>query len=63
MNAALGDGTYEVRAITRNANSEKAKDLASRGVELITADVNSEQSLTKAFEVSRCSYINIFSFY
>ena len=63
MNAALEDGTYKVRAITRNVNSEKAKDLASRGVELATADVNSEQSLTKAFEVSRCFYVNIFSFY
>ena len=63
VNAALEDGTYKVRAITRNVNSEKAKALASRGVELTTADVNSEQSLIKAFEVSRCSYIRIYSSY
>lgn len=51
MNAALQDGTYKVRAVTRNVNSEKAKALAARGVEVVTADINSEQSLVKAFEV------------
>lgn len=55
VNSALQDGIYKVRAITRNVNSEKAKALAARGVELATADVNSEQSLTKAFEV-RANY-------
>ena len=53
VNAALQDGTYKVRAITRNINSEKAKAFAARGVELATADIDSEESLIKAFEVSR----------
>lgn len=51
VTAALEDGTYNVRALTRNVNSEKAKALASRGVEVRTADVDSERSLIKAFEV------------
>lgn len=51
LNHALKDGKYKIRAITRNVNSEKAKALASRGVEVVTADINSEDSLIKAFEV------------
>lgn len=62
VNAALQDGTYKVRAITRDVNSESAKALTARGVELVTADVNSEQSLIKAFEVCGCSSIP-FPFY
>lgn len=52
VDAALKSGNYKVRAITRNINSDKAKALAARGVELATADLNDEQSLIKAFEVS-----------
>ena len=59
VDAALQDGTYKIRALTRNVNSEKAKALAARGVELTTADVNVEHSLAKAFEVN--SYL--YSFY
>jgi len=56
LNHALKDGTYKIRAITRNVNSEKAKALASRGVEVVTADINSEDSLIKAFEGSTAIY-------
>jgi putative NADH-flavin reductase len=55
VNAALKNGTYKIRAVTRNLNSEKAKALATLGVELVTADVNDEHSLLKAFEVSSYS--------
>ena len=48
---ALKTGTYKVRAITRNTTSAKAKALEAQGVEVVSADVNSEESLTKAFEV------------
>jgi uncharacterized protein YbjT (DUF2867 family) len=48
----LKSGIYKVRAITRNINSDKAKALAARGVELATADLNDEQSLIEAFDVS-----------
>ena len=51
LNHALKDGKYRIRAITRNVNSEKARALTSRGVEVVAADVNNEDSLVKAFEV------------
>jgi uncharacterized protein YbjT (DUF2867 family) len=41
---------YKIRALTRNPNSDKAKALASRGVEVVDADVNDEASLVKAFD-------------
>jgi uncharacterized protein YbjT (DUF2867 family) len=56
IDAALKSGIYKARAITRNINSDKAKALAARGVELATADLNDEQSLIKAFDVSISSY-------
>lgn len=48
---ALKNGTYKVRAITRKTTSEKAKALEAQGVEVVSADVNDEASLIKAFEV------------
>ena len=53
VDAVLKSGLYQVRAITRNINSDKAKALAARdGVEVTTADLNDEESLIKAFDVS-----------
>lgn len=52
VNAALQDGSYKIRALTRNVTSSKAKELADRGVHIVKADVNDEASLLKAFEVS-----------
>ncbi len=51
VNSALKDGTYKVRAITRKVDSDKAKALAAKGVEVVAADLNDEESLVKAFEV------------
>jgi len=51
VNSALKDGTYKVRAITRKVDSDKAKALAARGVEVVAADLNDEESIAKAFEV------------
>jgi hypothetical protein len=48
---ALKAGTYRVRAVTRNPNGEKAKALSAKGVEVVQADVNDEESLVKAFSV------------
>jgi uncharacterized protein YbjT (DUF2867 family) len=59
INAALKGGTYRVRGLTRNPASEKATALASRGVEIVKADINDEQSLIAAFEVRM--YINLIS--
>jgi uncharacterized protein YbjT (DUF2867 family) len=52
INAAIIDGSYHIRALTRNPSSEKAKALTAKGVEVVKADLNDEQSLIKAFEGS-----------
>lgn len=41
---------FAVRAITRNANSEKAKALAAAGAEVVEANSDDAASLAKAFE-------------
>ncbi|RDH18606.1 HSCARG dehydrogenase [Aspergillus niger ATCC 13496] len=49
ISALEGNPSFQIRALTRNTNSEKAKDLASRGIEVVAADLNDESSLVKAF--------------
>lgn len=50
-NILLKTPGWKVRAITRNTNSDKAKDLTSRGAEVVQADFDNEDSLVQAFEV------------
>lgn len=52
VRSILGDpaGGFAVRALTRNANSEKATNLARLGAEVVAADVDDERSLRRAFE-------------
>jgi uncharacterized protein YbjT (DUF2867 family) len=52
VRAILNDknGPFTVRAITRNANSDKARTLADAGAEVVTADLDDVKSLKKAFE-------------
>ncbi|KAG4434744.1 hypothetical protein IFR05_009770 [Cadophora sp. M221] len=52
----LGDGSYQVRGITRNVNSVKAKALKARGVELVTADLDNIDSLIAAFKDATVIY-------
>ncbi len=51
VRAILNDrsGGFQARAITRNANSEKAKALAVAGAEVVAADLDDVESLKKAF--------------
>jgi uncharacterized protein YbjT (DUF2867 family) len=42
-------GSFAVRAITRNPNSEKAQALRAQGVEVVAADADDEASLERAF--------------
>ncbi len=42
-------GEFAVRAITRDVNSDKAKELAKLGAEVVAADVDDTESLKKAF--------------
>jgi uncharacterized protein YbjT (DUF2867 family) len=48
----LATKKWNVRAVTRNPNSEAAKTLAKQGAEIVTADVSDETSLSRAFQVS-----------
>jgi uncharacterized protein YbjT (DUF2867 family) len=51
VRAILNDPTvgFTVRAITRDVNSDKAKELSKMGAEVVAADVDDEESLRKAF--------------
>jgi uncharacterized protein YbjT (DUF2867 family) len=44
------DGGFAARAITRDVNSDKAKELAALGAEVVAGDVDDADSLRKAFE-------------
>ena len=41
---------YRLRGISRNPSSSRARDLASQGVEMVSADLHDPHSLLKAFE-------------
>jgi uncharacterized protein YbjT (DUF2867 family) len=43
-------GPFTARALTRDVNSDKAKELAEAGAEIVKADVDDVKSLTKAFD-------------
>jgi uncharacterized protein YbjT (DUF2867 family) len=47
---------FSVRAVTRDATSDKAKALAARGAEVVEADVDDAQSLKKAFDGAYGAY-------
>jgi len=47
---------FTARAITRDANSDKAKALADLGAEVVEADVNNVESLKKAFQGAYGAY-------
>ena len=52
VRAILADksGQYRVRALTRDANSEKARALAQAGAEVVSANVDDVESLKRAFD-------------
>jgi uncharacterized protein YbjT (DUF2867 family) len=49
--AILGDrrGEFAVRALTRNAQGEKARELAAAGAEVVAADIDDVASVQRAF--------------
>jgi uncharacterized protein YbjT (DUF2867 family) len=51
VRAVLSDknAAFTVRAITRDVQSDKAKGLAALGTEVVAADLDSPESLMKAF--------------
>jgi uncharacterized protein YbjT (DUF2867 family) len=52
VRAILADpqGRFTVRALTRNADSGKAREFATQGVEVVEADLDDEASVRKAFD-------------
>lgn len=58
IHAVLNDksGGFQIRAITRNAGSDKAKELTKLGVEVVEANVDDKASLVKAFEGAYGAY-------
>jgi uncharacterized protein YbjT (DUF2867 family) len=48
---------FKLRAVTRNPDSEKARELAELGAEVVQADVDDEASLAKAFEGAYGAYL------
>jgi uncharacterized protein YbjT (DUF2867 family) len=58
VRAILNDpnGGFAARAITRDVNSAKAKELAKLGAEVVAADVDDVESLKKAFEGASGAY-------
>ncbi|KAJ0362054.1 hypothetical protein COL26b_013501 [Colletotrichum chrysophilum] len=50
VNAFLNEAGWKVRGTTRNTSSEKAKALSAKGVEVVSANLNDEESLEKAFQ-------------
>jgi uncharacterized protein YbjT (DUF2867 family) len=56
--AILNDenSTFKVRAITRDVNSDKAKELKRLGAEVVAGNIDEEESITKAFEGAFAAY-------
>lgn len=54
------DSEFAVRAITRDASSDKAKELAQLGAEVVVADIDEEQSLNQALEGAYGAYFVTF---
>ncbi len=50
------DSEFTVRAITRDANSDAARELAAKGAEVVEADLEDPQSLRRAFEGAYGAY-------
>ncbi|MEQ4725436.1 NmrA/HSCARG family protein [Nonomuraea sp. B19D2] len=57
--AILADdgGAFAVRALTRNRASDKARELAAEGAEVIEADIRDEARLTEAFHGAYGAYL------
>ncbi|MEO5997294.1 MAG: NmrA/HSCARG family protein [Chitinophagaceae bacterium] len=51
---------FSVRAITRDPNSDKAKELASKGAEIVTADIDDVKSLKQALDGAYGAYFVTF---
>ncbi len=53
---ALADGRYQVRAITRKPDSDKAQALRAAGADIVAADLDDVDSLVRAFTGAQRAY-------
>jgi uncharacterized protein YbjT (DUF2867 family) len=51
---------FSVRAVTRNPDSDKAKELAGKGADIISADIDDRLSLNRALEGAYGAYFVTF---
>lgn len=51
-----GRGGFRARAITRDVDSPKARELAALGAEVVAGDLDDEESLTRAFQGAHGAY-------
>ena len=51
INRLLADGSYRLRGITRTPQSKSSQALTTKGVEMVTADLNDTESLIAVFKV------------
>jgi uncharacterized protein YbjT (DUF2867 family) len=56
VRALLNDGTYSIRAVTRNANSEGAQALKAKGVEVVEANLLVKDTVEKAVDGSEAVF-------
>jgi len=54
------DGGFAARAITRDVESDKARELAKLGADVVTADVDDEESLARALQGAYGAYFVTF---
>ncbi|HVE42815.1 MAG TPA: NmrA/HSCARG family protein [Planctomycetota bacterium] len=57
VRAILADKEFAVRAITRKPDSDKGKELAKLGAEVVAANLDDEASLKKAFAGAHGAYL------
>ena len=50
------EGAFAVRAITRNPDSDQARQLAAAGAEVVAADLADQASVTRAFAGAHGAY-------
>ncbi|CAG8646942.1 5535_t:CDS:2 [Funneliformis caledonium] len=55
-NSLLGTDRYRVRALTRNVNSEKAKELAAKGAEVFKCDLFEKKEIENALQGAEIAY-------
>jgi nucleoside-diphosphate-sugar epimerase len=62
VRAILADpaGPFTARALTRDTDSDRARDLAARGAEVIEADLDDATSVRKAFDGAYGAYHRAF---